>query len=178
MATILRKLPFFDSFTTAEVQGQAHRIFPLEIVVWVSLSPQGMRDLDPRTPRFPAVFDPGFSDAFLIHPQHLRRFAGLRPEHFRRLPDSLRSHERVIPLHAANLWLHPNRPGERDTFTGAPPILVELHRGIGITTDEELYPRLPLLGARALRNAGLEVRIDYSRCQLMVRTARRFWFFG
>ena len=48
----------------------------------------------------------------------------------------------VIPLHAANLWLHPNEPGQRDRFANASPFLMELHRGIAITTDADLYPRL------------------------------------
>src|SRR5438034_1519863 len=46
--------------------------------------------------------------------------SGLQPEHLRQLTDSLRSHDRVIPLHAANLWLHRNKPGQRDQFTDAP----------------------------------------------------------
>ena len=177
MAAVLHKLPFFDEFTTVEVQGSVHRVFPLQIVVWVSLGPRGLRDLHPRTPRFPAVLDPAFTDTFLIHHEQLRQFAGVRPEHLRQRSDSLRAHDRVIPLHAANLWLHPNESGQRDRFANVSPFLMELHRGIGITTDADLYPRLPLLGARALRGTNLQVLIDYSRCQVFARTPRRFWFF-
>jgi hypothetical protein len=46
MPAIFRKFPFFDSFKIVEVQGRVFRVFPLEIIVWVSLSPTGLRCLD------------------------------------------------------------------------------------------------------------------------------------
>jgi hypothetical protein len=90
----------------------------------------------------------------------------------------MRAHDRVIPLYGANVWLHRNEPGEHDRFADARPFLVELHRGIGITTGADLYPRLPLLGARALRTGNLRVSLDYRRGRLSARTGRKFWFFG
>jgi len=177
MPAILRQLPFADEFTTVELQGTAYRIFPRQIIVWVSVGPKGVRNLNPRTPRFPAVFDTGFTDNFLIHEQQLRRFAGLEPDRLRRINDTLRAHGRQIPLHAANLWIHRNRTGERDQFAGV-PFHLELHRGIGITTGIELNPRLPLLGGRAFRREGLQVLLDYHKCRVSMRTARRFWIFG
>jgi hypothetical protein len=177
MPNIFRELPFFDRFTTLEVQAQAHRVMPLQIVVWVSLGPQGLEEIPDGTPRIPAILDPGFTDGFLMHAHHLRRFCGLQPEHLRRRNTSMRAHDHVIPLHAANLWLHRNVSGERDRFAQVPPFLLELHRGIGIATGDEIYPRLPLLGARALRTAGLQVFIDYTRLRLSVRTRLRFWLF-
>jgi hypothetical protein len=89
-------------------------------------------------PRFPAVIDPGFTDSFLIHPRQLRQFAGMLPQHLRQTHDALRTREQVIPLHAANLWLHANRPNERDAFADRTPFLVELDRGIGIPANGEL----------------------------------------
>src|SRR5437870_997564 len=41
MPAILRKLPFYDRFSTVEVYGQALRVFPYQILVWVSLGPGG-----------------------------------------------------------------------------------------------------------------------------------------
>jgi hypothetical protein len=144
----------------------------------VSLGPGGARRLDLRAPRFPAVLDTGFTDSFLIHQQQLRDFAGLQAERLPRLNEDLRAHGRQIPLHDANLWIHPNKPGERDHFAGSAPFLLELHRGIGICRDADLYPRMPLLGARALRQAQLHVSLDYCQCQVSMRTPRRFWLFG
>jgi hypothetical protein len=178
MPAILRKLPFYDRSSTVHVHGQPLRIFPYQIIIWVSLGPGRARDLDPLTSRFPAVLDTGFTDSFLIHQQQLRVFAGLQAEHLPRLTEGLRSYGRHIPLHDANLWIHPNKPGERDHFTGSAPFLLELHRGIGICRDADLYPRLPLLGARALRQAQLQVFLDYCQCQVSMRTPRRWWIFG
>jgi hypothetical protein len=150
MAVILRKLPFFDRFTTIEVHGRPYRVFPYQIVLWVSLGPVGRRELEPRTPRFPAILDTGFTDNFLIHRQQLGEFAGLEAESFRRYGEDLRAHGRQIPIHTANLWLHPNQKGERDVIANTTPLLLELHRGIGVCGDPDHYPRLPLLGVRAL----------------------------
>jgi hypothetical protein len=178
MPAILRRLPFFDKPTALEVGGRSHPVLPLQIILWVSLGHKGLRDLHPQTLRFPAILDPGFTDAFLIHQQHLRHFAGFQLDHFRQTGESLRTHEQAIPLFLANVWLHRNAPGQRDQLRGGLPFLLELHRGIGITSSATLYPRLPLVGARAFRAARLQVSIDYSRCRLSVWTPLRFWFFG
>ncbi len=177
MPVLLRQSPSYDAFTTVEVQGHRYRVFPFQILVWVSLGPKGLRDLDPRTPRFPAVLDTAFSESFLIHEQQLRSWAGLRPEHLRSRHQVFRAHGRQVPVHAANLWLHPNQRGERDLLASAAPFLLELHRGIGICGDSDFYPRLPLLGARALRPTGLQVLLDYHKGRASVRTPRKFWPF-
>jgi hypothetical protein len=177
MPSLVRQLPFSDEFTTLVVQGTVYRIFPRQIIVWLSVGRKGVRDLDPRMPRFPAVLDTGFTDNFIMHEQQLRRFAGLEPQHLQRLNDSLRAHGRPIPLHAANLWIQSNRTGERDQVVGV-PFLLELHRGIGLTTDSDLYPRLPLLGGRAFRQNKLQVHLDFRKCRVSIRTPRRFWLFG
>jgi hypothetical protein len=178
MPAILRKLPFFDRFTRVAVQGQEYGILPGQIIVWVSLGPKGLHDLDTRAPRFPAVLDSGFTDGFLIHQDHLRRFAGLQLLHLRKLNSFLHPPGRRIPIHAANLWLHPNEPGKRDAIANAKSFFMEIPRGIGICSDADGYPRLPLLGARALLRSELQVFIDYKKCRVSVRTPRRFWLFG
>jgi hypothetical protein len=92
---------------------------PYQIVLWASIASMGQRTLDAHTPRFPIVLDPAFNHNFLIQERQLLRWAGLPPEHFRRL-DHLRAYGQHVPLHAANVWLHPNRPGERDAFADRP----------------------------------------------------------
>jgi hypothetical protein len=170
MAAILRKLPFSDRFGSIEVRGRTYRIHPYQIVVWVSIARVGEREFDPRTPRFPAIVDTGFTDNFLVHQQQLGEFAGLRAESLRRGREDLRAHGRQIPIRAANLWLHRNQPGERDAVASTPPLLLELHRGIGVCADADLYPRLPLLGARALRQARARLFVDYWKCRVSLHT--------
>ena len=177
MPAILRELPFFDYDTTVEAGGIRHQVLARQHVLWVSLSHQGLRELGQGTPPFPVIYDTGFTGAFLIHQDQLRRFAGLVPEHLSGLNAMMRPHGRRVPMHAANLWLHPNRRGERDMFSGAAPLLLEVHRGVGICGDPDGYPRLPLIGPLAFRPAGLEICIDHAKCRINARTPRRFWLF-
>ncbi len=177
MPVVLRDLPFFDRDTTVEVHGQRYRVFARQHVVWVSLSHQGLREPSPGMPRFPAIYDNGFTRAFLIHRDQLRRFAGLDPRYLSALHTAMHPHGRRVPLHAANVWLHPNRRGERDEFSGAPPFLLEVRPGIGICDEPDDYPRLPLLGPQAFFSSGLEVCIDHRKLRINARTPRRFWFF-
>jgi hypothetical protein len=178
MPAILRELPFYDRATTIEVQGRRYPVQGYQIVVWVSLSFYGLQELDPRTPRFPAVLDTGFTDTFLIHEQHLREFAGLRLSHLPRVPGAFHVRGRTIPVHAGNVWLHANKPGARDEFSPRRPFFIEIPWGVGVCSDAEVYPRFPLLGNRALRRAELQLSIDYRNCRVSLRTASRFRLFG
>jgi hypothetical protein len=176
MATILRNLPFSDRLSTVEVRGRPYRVLPNQVLVWVSLGRFGQPAFDPRTPRFAAILDTGFTDNFLIHEQHLRQFAGLEAEQLTRYREDLRAHGRRIPILMANIWLHRNRSGERDRFASTEPFLLELDRGIGVCGDPDLFPRLPLLGARALRRAQARLLIDYGKCRVSLQTPSRLWF--
>jgi hypothetical protein len=176
MASIVRQLPFSDRATTVQVGGGSFPVLPNQVVVWVSLGRAGQRTFDPRTPRLPAVLDTGFTDNFLIHEQQLRQFAGLDLQWLTRYPADLRAQGRRIAIHMAYLSIHCNRPGERDTFTRTMPFLLEPDRGIGVCSDPDAFPRLPLLGARALRKGRLELRIDYGRCRVALRSPSPFWF--
>jgi hypothetical protein len=178
MPTVLRGLPFFDHSTTVEVGEHHYPILTRQHLVWVSISPKGPREPDPRMPRFPAIYDTGFTGAFLIHQSQLQRFAGLLPDHLARSGAIMRPHGRRVPIHAANVWLHPNRRGQRDEFSTAPPFLLDIPDGIGISSAIDGFPRLPLLGPLAFRASGMEVCIDHARYRINARTPRRFWVFG
>jgi hypothetical protein len=175
--TIIRNTPFFDGWTDLTVRGQVVRIKPYQIIVWVSISQIGRRELDPITPRFPAVLDTGFNHSFVIHRQQLAQWAGLQPQQFHVLgPITVYGEE--SPLLAGNVWLHPNEPGKRDAFSGQPPFCVQLDNGLAVASNRSNAPRLPLLGLRALRWANLHSSIDGKNCHASIRTARRFWIFG
>jgi hypothetical protein len=78
--TIIRDLPYFEEHTSLTVRGRSITIHSYQIVLWVSVTPRGLRTLDPNTPRFPVVFDPGFTHNFLIREEQLQQWAGLRPD--------------------------------------------------------------------------------------------------
>ena len=114
------------------------------------------------------------ADAFA----HRGKLAGLQARHLVRSNRMLRASGRFIPVFLAKIWLHCNPPGERDKFADVTPFPLPLHQGIGVCADPDGYPRLPLLGARALRQHRLYLTIDYEKCRVSMRTPRRFWWFG
>ncbi len=179
MPAILRNLPFYDHPTTAQVGGRSIAVKRDQIIVWVSLSETGLRQFDPRTPRFPAILDTGCNHSFVIGERHLIDWAGIHPGFLRRLGPT-RLHGKPVPQLAANVWLHPNQPGHRDEFSTQSPFLLETNPGIAVVpaTESESHPRLPLLGLPAVRWNHLQVSLDGDRSLMTIRTPRRFRFFG
>ena len=179
MPRIIRDLPFYDRPTSVEVRGRTVSIQRDQIMVWVSLSEIGLSELHPNSPRFPAVLDSGCNHCFVIRQEHLVQWARIRPEYLPRLRPT-RVYGRPVPQLAANIWLHPNRPGHRDEFTGQPPVLVEAEPGIAVVPETigEGKPRLPLLGLRAFRWNNLCLTVHGDHCCVNIYTRRRFWFFG
>jgi hypothetical protein len=56
-------------------------------------------------------------------------------------------------------------------FRGPPPFLVKLDRGVTVYPDEAQFPRLPLLGLRALVRNRLHLTLDAERCVVHLRTS-------
>jgi hypothetical protein len=76
-------------------------------------------------------------------------------------------------------WLHPNVPGRRDVGTGRSPFCLELDEGIAVYPPAmTAAPRLPLLGLRAPRLAGLHLNIDCSKLTVNIQRPHRFWMSG
>jgi hypothetical protein len=175
--TIIRQLPYFDHRTPILVQGQAEEIKPAQIIVWVSISDVGDERLDPSTPRFPAVLDTGLSHNFAIKEDLLDRWARRDRRSFPKLREiTIGGH--VVPLHEAEVWLHPNLPRQRDSFADRAPFPMQLESGVAIYPRElTIAPRLPLIGLRALQWSKLHLAIDCEHCRVSIRTARRLYFF-
>ena len=176
MPAVIRNLPFFDRSTTVEVSGRPVPIKHDLIVVWVSISEAGIDQLHPTAPRFPAVLDTGCNHSFVMRERHLIEWGGIHPDYLRRLR-SIRIYGSLVPQMAANVWLHPNRAGHRDDFSGQPLFLIESEPGIAVVPKAvgDGNPRLPLLGLRALRWNRLHLAIDGDRRRVNIRTRRRFW---
>ncbi len=175
---IIRDLPYFDRPTSVHVRGRSYSVKRDQIVLWISLTEQGVRQFDPRLPRFPAILDTGCNYNLQINEQHLTDWAGIQPGYLRKLADMRVAGEPVAHV-AANAWLYANAPGRRDDLARQPPFLLEVVPGIAVYPAREgqpLYPRLPLLGLRAFRRAGLHIAIDCRRSHVTIRTSRRFWF--
>ena len=177
MNVILRDLPYFKRPTIADFQEPPIPIKSDQIMVWVGLTEGRQGEFDPRRPFFPAILDTGHSHNFSIQEDHLIRWAGLDP---RLLPRhrEVRIGGHRVPLCQADVWIRPNERGQRDRPAEKTPFRVALDWGIAVYPRTiSNPPRLPLLGLRALRLAGLHLAIDCRQCAVTLRTARRFWFF-
>ena len=181
MPAIIRNLPFLDRESTVDVRGQQLLVKPFQIIVWVSVVEKGIAQLHPDLPRIPAILDTGHNHNFSIQEQHLRQWAGLDPRLFPKL-GTARVNEELVDKRAANIWLHPNVPNQRDQFVDRRPFCLELDDGMfvfaGRTPETPVAgPRLPLVGLRALRRSDLTVNLDCHKARITIRTPR-WWIFG
>ncbi len=157
---ILNRLPVCDKPFQSEVRGEPLKLKPFQIVIQVSVS--DIPVWDARTSIVPALLDTGNNHNFSIQERHLTRWVGI---HSQSLPflGKIREGERTPSLRFANLWIHRNRSGSRDLRVGE-PFLVPLEGGIAIYADDgSNYPRLPLLGLRAIIKNNLTLVIDGKR---------------
>jgi hypothetical protein len=106
------RLPYSSDATFVAAPGESVRVKPYQIVVAASVSLQAPLEWDPRMPRFPAILDTGNDHNLSINRGQLLRWAGLQPEALR-IIGAIRERRQRIPLHAASVWLHRNRPWER-----------------------------------------------------------------
>lgn len=132
----------------------------------------------PATPRFPAILDTGFSHNFGIREEHLIRWAGIQSGYLQKIGD-VRVNNVIAALHEGDVWLHRNRPGQRDELEDGPPFCLVLSQGIVVyPAGTPSAPRLPVLGLRGLKWARLPLVINCEHRRVWLRTPRRFWFFG
>jgi hypothetical protein len=177
VSIVLHNPPYFDRRTTVVVRGREEQVKPTQIILWASLTEVGRDRLDPTTPRFPVILDTGLSHNFSIGEELLSRWAGLDRRSLVKLRD-ITIGRHVVPLHEAEVWLHPNRPGQRDEFRDRPPFALQLESGIAVYPSEmSATPRLPLLGLRGLQWSQLHLTIDCARRRVTLRT-RWPWPFG
>jgi hypothetical protein len=164
---ILTRLPYFTDATVAPVREESVRVKPYQIVVQMSLNLRTFVKWDPRTPSFPAVLDTGNNHNLSIRSEQLVRWAGIQPQALKQI-GAMRERGQRVPLHAAAAWLHGNVP-EKRVSSDREPHLLNLREGIAIYPDD-VGPRLPVLGLRALTQNGLHLIIDPERLRVDLRT--------
>ncbi len=170
---ILDRMPYLTVPSAVTVRGEAVRVKPYQLVVWVSVGARDASEWDARTPRFPAILDTGNNHNFAIGRGQLQRWTGLHPESLEASRAIWEGGKRV-PLHAANVWLHRNRPKSREMHPYKYPYRLRIKDGIAIYPDESAF-RLPILGLRALTANELRTVIDGKRRQTTVSTASPWW---
>ncbi len=163
---ILRQLPFLDAASTIEVGGESVAIRAYQIVVWVSLSVSEV--LEVQAPRFPAILDTGHNHNFSIREKQFVKWTRISLGALTRLGQVLVNRQEV-PLFAAHLWIHRNRPGRSELLLR--PYRLELPQGTALYADGlPGAPRLPLLGLRGLVSNKLRLTIDGVNRLVSLRT--------
>jgi hypothetical protein len=165
---ILVRLPYATEHVTEVVRGESVRVRPFQIVVRVSITPLTLLGWDDRIPHFPAILDTGNNHNFSIRRDHLVRGAGLQSDVLRVL-GAMRERDHRLPLDAATIWLHRNIPRERSVRSESEPYPLEVREGITIYPDD-IGPRLPVLGLRALTLNRLYLSIDAEHRDVFLRT--------
>ena len=164
---ILSRLPIASEHSLSDVHRRPVNLRPNQIIIKVSVLPD--EDWDPRAPILPAILDTGNNLNFSTQATHLIRWAGTHPQSLRAC-GRVREGARSPLLHAATVWIHRNVPGRGD-LRNEPPFRLQLPEGIAIyPTDESDYPRLPLLGLRAILKKNLKLTIDGRRKHASLRT--------
>jgi hypothetical protein len=154
---VLDRLPIAEEHFLLNVHGERLRLRPFQIIMQVSISP--FRPWDSRTPVIPALFDSGNNHNFSIQEHHLRRWAGIHPESLT-FSRKIREAGRTPSLRSASIWIHRNRAGSRE-LSDREPFLLHLPEGIAIyPSDGSNYPRLPLLGLRAIIRNELKLVLE------------------
>lgn len=168
MTAILRQLPFQEREDEISVGLERVPIRAYQIILWASLTTRDVLHLPPHAPRFPVVLDTGHGHNFSLHERHVTSWAQLSLD---RLPKrgETKVNDQPVPLHRAKVWLIPNEPGKRDAIADHPPFSLELPEGIAIHSASS-FPRLPLLGLRAIVRNRLHLNIDAVNNSVNLRT--------
>lgn len=169
---LLDRSPFLEEPSELMFKTEPIRVRPFQIILWVSLTPKRIDVPNPRDLPFPAILDTGYSHTFSIREKHLIEWAGIRPDTMP-LMGSARDRDERVPLRSANIWVHPNVRRNRDLMAPRPPMAVAAPKGIGVYSGD--FPRLPILGLRAIADNGLILQANGIRREATLRTQHGFW---
>ncbi len=133
------------------------QVMPYQIVVMVSIAANRVIELPSDVLRFPAVLDTGNNHNFAIRREQFARWTGLTfPKR-----GLVNVGGRTIPLHAANVWIHPD---------SGDPFHLRMEEGIAVYPPDVANPaRLPILGLRGLVRNGLRIVIDGKTKDVTIR---------
>ena len=167
-------MPFTDEAAEIVVRGERVGARANQIIIWVSLTLRSIEEPYPSAIPFPAIVDTGHSHSFAIQQRHLLQWGGLRPEELR-LIGAARHRGQRLDLRAANIWAHPNQRGERERLIPRRPHWIEPKSGIAIYPDGD-FPRLPILGLKAIADNELILKVDGGRRVATLRTPLKWWW--
>jgi hypothetical protein len=156
-------LSYFSERTNVTLKNEVVDVKAFQIIVWVSVAVRVPSEWDPRIPKIPAILDIGNTHNFALTQEHLVRWAGIHPDS---LPELKRVREsgRKGLLRSAGLWIH----------TDGDPFTLQVDEGIAVLDGD--WPRLPILGLRALTNSCLQTFIYGDTKQVVIRTPFKWYW--
>jgi hypothetical protein len=156
-------LAYYSEKTTISVVNEIFEVKQFQIIVWVSIAIRRKSPLNPVSPKLPAKLDIGNTHNFALTRTQLLNWAGIHSERIPRM-GRIRREGTTVPLHKADLWLH----------TDAESYKLEIDEGIAIFDGD--WPRLPILGLRALTNSKLQTFIYGDTLQALIRTPPKWYW--
>jgi hypothetical protein len=170
-------MPFPAEPFEVAVRGERIRIRGNQVIIWLTLTSDRVSEPNPSAVPFPAIIDLGHNYSFSILDRHLVEWVGIRPE---ALPvtGAVRERGQRLLLRAARIWAHANVPGSRDRLADSPPLQISAPRGIAVYPSAGGFPRLPILGLRAIAENELILHVNGRRREASMRTAFRWWPFA
>ena len=172
---LLDATPFTEHSGEVAFRGERVRIRPNQIIAWVSMTIHRVLEPNPAAVPFPVIVDTGHTHSFSIQERHLIEWAGLRQDALFQI-GTIREGTDRLPLQAVNLWVHPNNAGTREV-SDRPPYFLSATTGVAVYSARN-FPRLPLLGLRAIAENNLILRADGKKRLATLRTALRWWPFS
>jgi hypothetical protein len=176
MAHLLDRMPFSEFPSELGVRGQRVRIRADQIIIWLTLTPNRVSSPNLSATPFPAILDIGHNHTFSILEQHLTDWAGLRPEQLA-TTGAVRERGQRLNLRGARIWAHANISRSRDRLAIRPPFQISAPTGIAVYPTAGGFPRLPILGLRAIAENELILKVDGRRREATLRTPIRCWPF-
>lgn len=177
MPRLLDRTPIPESSSETVVRGERVRLRANQIILWLTITPRLDRPPNPAAVRFPAILDTGHTHTLALQERHLVNWAGLWPD---ALPVSgaVRDRGRRVILRAATIWIYANQPESRDRLADRPPFRLRVSEGVAVYPSGVEFPRLPVLGLRAIVENALILKVVGLRREATLRTARRWWPFA
>ena len=174
MPLLIDRVPIPEHTSEIVFRGQRIRVRGDQIIVWITLTKALAGTHDPRLVPFLAILDTGHNHTFSIQERHLVEWAGLGPAALAEI-GSVRDRGDRIGLRAAAIWVHRTEPGSRQRLTSDEPYELSAPHGIAVYPAEADFPRLPLLGLRAITRNRLVLVVNGHRREATLRTAYRWW---
>ncbi|HZZ80659.1 MAG TPA: hypothetical protein VFE62_19305 [Gemmataceae bacterium] len=150
-------LQYASEKSIVKVGNQSIEVKAYQIVLWMSISGPATTSLSVKVLKFPAILDTGTTHNFFLTVDQLQRWARI-PVSGLKQKGNIRLQGTKAPLFDATLWLR----GEEEEYW--------LTTNDGIAVFEGDWPRLPILGLRALTNSELQVLIYGNTKRAIVRT--------